>query len=46
VTADRYSHALLDYKEFDRAKLLDRLRTALPRCSPQGAEEPTFRGTF
>src|SRR5512133_2573503 len=30
VTADRYSHALLEYKEVDRAKLLGRVRTALP----------------
>jgi integrase len=33
VTADRYSHALLEYKEVDRAKLLGRVRTALPQCS-------------
>ena len=26
VTADRYTHALLDYTEIDRAKLLKRVR--------------------
>jgi integrase len=27
VTADRYTHALVDYREIDRAKLLERART-------------------
>jgi integrase len=33
VTADRYSHALVDYREVDRAKLLERVR-AVPAPVP------------
>jgi len=31
VTADRYTHAMLDYSEVDRAKLLGRARRATPQ---------------
>src|SRR5205823_6559178 len=34
VTADRYTHALLDYREIDRRKLLKRVRGARGVLSP------------
>jgi integrase len=37
VTADRYSHALLDYREVNRAKLLKRARMVLPPVLPREA---------
>ncbi len=46
VTADRYTHALIDYREIDRAKLL---RRALPVHTPvhtSEAENASFAGTF
>jgi hypothetical protein len=27
ITADRYTHALVDYREIDRRKLLERVRS-------------------
>ena len=33
VTADRYTHVLIDYREVDRATLLGRARTVPPRRS-------------
>jgi integrase len=42
VTADRYSHALIDYREVDRGKLLERVQTVLP----SEAEHASFAGTF
>jgi integrase len=38
VTADRYSHALIDYREIDIYKLLARVRIASPAVSPLGLE--------
>jgi hypothetical protein len=35
VTADRYSHALVDYNEIDREKLLERVRMVPTRVSPR-----------
>ena len=36
VTADRYSHALVDYREIERAKLLERIRPGgLPILAPE-----------
>jgi integrase len=46
VTADRYTHALLDYREVDRATLLRRARTVLPQVPPSEVETPSFAGTF
>lgn len=46
VTADRYTHALVDYCEVDRAKLLGRARTAPPSVPPSDAETASFAGTF
>jgi integrase len=46
VTADRYTHALIDYREIDRAKLLERVRavpTPVPTAHPATG---SFAGTF
>jgi integrase len=37
VTADRYTHALLDAREIDRAKLLERVRTGSRGAAPGAA---------
>ena len=44
VTADRYTHALLDYAEVDRAKLLGRVRTVQSPVLSRKAENPLFAG--
>jgi integrase len=44
VTADRYTHALVDYREVDRAKLLERVRTVPPSVPPSEAKTPSFAG--
>jgi integrase len=36
VTADRYTHALVDYQELDRAKMLKNVRTVQPQVHTQG----------
>ena len=46
VTADRYTHALIDYREIDRAKLLERVATVPPRCPPRASENRRLAGTF
>ncbi len=46
VTADRYTHALIDYREIDRAKLLGRARMVPPSAPPSEAETPSFAGAF
>ena len=46
VTADRYSHALVDYREVDRANLLERARTVASPVPPSDAEKPSFAGAF
>jgi integrase len=49
VTADRYSHALIDAVEVDRVKLLERARDARRVQSPvlpQQDETAPFAGTF
>jgi integrase len=46
VTADRYSHALVDYREIDRAKLLKRARTVHPPVHTSQAKDPAFAGAF
>ena len=45
VTADRYTHALLDYREVDRATPLRRARTVHPHV-PLGRKTASFAGTF
>jgi hypothetical protein len=49
VTADRYSHSLLDYREVDRSKVLDRARRAVAVHPPVLTPEdgiPSFAGAF
>jgi integrase len=46
VTADRYTHALVDYREINRARLLERARTVhTPVLLPE-SENGTLAGTF
>jgi hypothetical protein len=46
VTADRYTHALFDYREIDRAKLLERVRTMhTPVHTPDGGDT-VYAGLF
>jgi len=44
VTADRYTHALLDYREVDRAKLLERARTVRSPLRSSSLESAPFAG--
>ena len=46
VTADTYSHALIDGREIDRAELLKRLRDVRSSVSSSDAELGSFAGTF
>ena len=46
VTADRYTHAMMDYGEIDRAKLLERVRVAPLPVHPPTAETVSFAGTL
>ena len=38
VTADRYSHALVDYRPVNRSELLERVRMVSPSVAPQTLE--------
>jgi integrase len=46
VTADRYSHAMLEYSEIDRPKLLERVRTAHPPMHPLEVENRALAAKF
>jgi integrase len=46
VTADRYSHALVDYREVNRAKLLERARTVRSPVRSQPDDNLSFAGVF
>ena len=46
VTADRYTHAMLDYGEIDRQKLLERVRTAHTPVHTPGAKNGALAGKF
>jgi integrase len=46
VTADTYSHALIDAREVDRAKLLGRARTVPSPVPPSAEETAVFAGRF
>ena len=46
VTADRYTHAMLEYGEIDRASLLERVRTAHPPMHTLEVESATFAAKF
>jgi integrase len=42
VTADRYTHALIDYREIDRAKLLARARTVHAAVHSSESDNSSF----
>jgi integrase len=46
VTADRYSHALVDYREVNRAKLLGRVRRVRASVRTSAGENAPFAGAF
>ena len=47
VTADRYTHAMLDYGEIDRQKLLQMCTDgAHPRCTPLVPKNGALAGEF
>ena len=46
VTADTYTHALFDYREIDRPKLLDRARVTHTPLHTQDVTNEVFAGTF
>jgi integrase len=46
VTADRYTHALMDYREIDRARLLERVRTVQTPVQTSDARTSAFAGAF
>ena len=46
VTADTYTHVLMDYREIDRAKLLKRARTRQTYGHTSEMENPSVAGTF
>ena len=46
TTADIYSHVLMDYREIDLAKLLDRVRTAHTPMHTSEAANASFAATF
>jgi integrase len=46
VTADTYTHAMLDYREIDRPKLLERVRTTHPQTHTPTAKNGSFAGMF
>lgn len=46
VTADTYTHVLIDGREVDRAKLLVRVRAVPPSVPPSAEPNPSFAGAF
>ncbi len=46
TTADTYTHVLMDYREIDRPKLLERVRTTHTPCTPRRPRTTSFAGTF
>ena len=46
VTADTYTHALFNYREIDRPKLLERVRTVHTPVHTSEMEKGSFAGTF
>ena len=44
VTADRYTHALVDYREIDRTGLLGRVRLAHLPMHTRGCKNGVFAG--
>ena len=43
VTADRYSHALVDYRPVDRSELLARVQAVSPLVAPAAPKKPITR---
>ena len=46
ATADIYTHVLMDYREIDRAKLLERVRAVHPSVHTRTMSTSGFAGTF
>jgi len=46
TTADTYTHVLMDYREIDHPKLLERVRTAHTQLHTPDAENGAFAATF
>jgi hypothetical protein len=46
VTADRYSHAHIDYRPVNRSELLDRVRVVSRPGGPSGAGNSRLAGAF
>ncbi|MCS7007366.1 MAG: site-specific integrase [Thermoleophilia bacterium] len=46
VTADTYTHALIDYREIDRGKLLERVRAVQTPVQTSGSEDRASAGVF
>jgi hypothetical protein len=46
VPADIYTHVLMDYREIDRVKLLERVRAVHSRVHTSGSEIGSYAGTF
>jgi integrase len=46
VTADTYSHAMIDGREVDRAKLLERVRAVQTPVQTSSVEDASFAGAF
>lgn len=46
VTANTYSHVIMDYSEIDRAKLLERVRVVHTPVQTSGATNGSFAGKF
>jgi len=46
VTADRYTHAMLDYRDIDMTKLLGRVRAVHSSMHTREGESVTFAGAF
>jgi len=46
VTADRYTHALVDYREIDRTGLLERVRLAPTPLHTYASRNGRFAATF
>jgi integrase len=46
TTADIYTHVLMDYREIDRSRLLERVRAVHSSVHTQEQRDPAFAGTF
>jgi hypothetical protein len=46
TTADIYTHVMMDYREIDRPKLLERVRAVHSHVHTPERSNPAFAGTF